>query len=132
MANYEATTRSNYFRVKDSTAIKTWCEKRGLDFWTKVDKTTGPYAISGNDGHWPSSDPETGDEVDITIELTDHLDPRDIAIFFEVGYEKLRYLTGYATAVHPHGRTVTVSIYDIIEKARDAFGPKMTIGEGTY
>jgi hypothetical protein len=132
MANYEATTRSNYFRVKNRTAFKKWCSKRGLEFWTKDDKKPGPFAISGNDGYWPSSDPETGDEIDIMTELAHHLDPRDIAIFFEVGYEKLRYLVGCATAVHPDGRSVSVNLNDIYERAKAEFGSQMSISEAEY
>jgi hypothetical protein len=42
MANYEATTRTNYFRVKDAAKFKRWCTKRGLEFWSAQPGAPGP------------------------------------------------------------------------------------------
>jgi len=136
MANYCATTRSNYFRVKDAAAFEAWCNERNLKFWTKmIDELVDFYAVSADTGDcagWPSYDCDTDDEFNIADELAPHLDPRDVAILFEIGSEKLRYLTGYATAVHADGRTVCVNIQDIYELARNTFGPALGITEATY
>ncbi len=136
MANYCATTRSNYFRVKDAAAFEAWCNERNLDFWTKpIDDHGDFYAISADTGDcagWPSYDSDADDEFDIAGELANHLDPRDVAILFEIGSEKLRYLNGYAVAVHAGGRTVSVSLRDIYKRARNAFGPALGITEATY
>jgi hypothetical protein len=129
MANYEATARTNYFRVKDGRAFEEWCRVNHLDFRTEPVDGESSYAVSGEDG-WPSYNPDTGEDLYIHKEITKHLDPRDVAIFFEVGHEKLRYLAGCAIAVDPDGRTVTVNIDDIYGKAKDAFGPQMTILDG--
>ena len=51
MANYCATTRSNYFRVKDAAAFEAWCNERNLDFWTKpIDDHGDFYAVSADTG----------------------------------------------------------------------------------
>jgi hypothetical protein len=135
MANYYATTRSNYFRVNDATAFETWCKTRSLDFWTKhYDGVGGRYAISadtGDSGGWPHYDSEQDDDFDLTAELAKHLDPRDIAVLIEVGSEKLRYLTGIATAVDHSGRTICVALDEIYDRAIDAFG-NLTVTEAIY
>jgi hypothetical protein len=35
------------------------------------------------------------------------------------GHEKLRFITGFATAIHADGRTVTISLRDIYDRARE-------------
>jgi hypothetical protein len=138
MANYYATTRSNYFRVKDVPAFHAWCRKRDLEFWTDNEKC-GPdgifHAISADTGDcagWPRFDHEEDAEIDFAAELAAHLDPRDAAILFEVGSEKLRYLNGDAVAVHPSGRTVSINLNDIYDRSRKAFGRDLNITDGRY
>ncbi|SRR5581483_1607654 len=135
MADYTATTRSNYFRVKDPAAFEAWCRKRFLTFWTQdIDNLGKCYAITADTGDcagWPNYDAGTDDNFEICIELAGHLVPTDVAILFEVGNEKLRYLTGYATAIAPNGETVSVSINDIYQKAAEAF-LGFTVTEGSY
>jgi hypothetical protein len=139
MANYYATTRSNYFRVKDATAFEAWCSTRELDFWTKhYDNVGNRYAISadtGGSGAWPDYDSEQDKDFDLTAELAKHLDPRDVAVLIEIGSEKLRYLTGVATAVHHSGRTLCVDIDEIYDRAIDAFDTpdgNLTVTEALY
>jgi hypothetical protein len=138
MANYEATTRSNYFRVKDAPAFEAWCRSLGLEFWTEAREEAPDdafYAITADTGDccgWPSCRIDNDEDIDFPEDLAGHLDPRDVAIVFEVGHEKLRYITGVAIAVHPDGRTVAVSLNDIYARARKAFGRKLTITEGSY
>jgi hypothetical protein len=52
--------------------------------------------------------------------------------WFEVGSEKLRYLVDTATAVHPDGRTASINLDDIYEKAELAFGSDLNITDATY
>jgi hypothetical protein len=51
---------------------------------------------------------------------------------FEVGHEKLRYITGVAIAIHPGGRIVSVCLNDIYARAAEAFGTGLTITEARY
>jgi hypothetical protein len=136
MANYYATTRSNYFRVKDADTFKAWCKERCLEWWTKtIDGIGECYAITADTGDccgWPSYDIDNDCEMDCADELSEHLDPRDIAILFEIGSEKLRYLVGRATAIHADGSTVSVSLNDIYQEAVREFGSDFNITEGSY
>jgi hypothetical protein len=132
LANYEATVRSNHFKVKNPKAFERWCKKRRLDFWTeRQPEGTNLYAISSECGGWPSWDPDTNRDFNIATDITRHLDGY-VAVFLEIGFEKLRYMEGQAIAVHPDGRVVSINLSDIYEKARDAFGPDVTVTEAVY
>jgi hypothetical protein len=142
MADYHATTRSNYFRVKDATAFKQWCDNLNLEVWPHT-MTNHPsdtfYAISADTGDcsgWPTFrwDDEIQEhlEIDLAAELADWLDSRDVAILLEAGAEALRYVNGFATAVHPNGRTHSLSLDDIYHRAADAFGDHMLITQAAY
>lgn len=133
MANYYATTRSNYFRVKDAKAFEAWCRRRGIEFWTQdTSDICICYAISGNETGWPYYDPEKGDAINLPAEIASHLDPRDAAILLEIGNEKLRYIVGSATAIHPDGTIVCIKLDDIYEEAEEVFGPDVTITGAEY
>lgn len=128
MADYFATARSNYFRVKDAAAFEDWCAEVSLQFW-KGD-AAGSYAICPDedsyDGTWPSigadTDEDDLDQDHLFTALSRHLASGHIAILIEVGNEKLRYLGGYALAIDGDGRKVEISLDDIYDKARHAFG----------
>jgi hypothetical protein len=136
MANYYATARSNYFRVKDGTVFEAWCRTLDLEFWTKHYEDVGDcYAISadtGGSGAWPDYDSEHDREFDLTAELAKHLDPRDIAVLMEVGSEKLRYLIGVAIAVHHSGRAIRIDLDEIYDRAIGAFGANLIVTDATY
>ncbi len=51
----------------------------------------------------------------------------------EVGYEKARYVSGYALAVNTEGKRFCISLSDIYEKAAEVFGvDSKTIPEAMY
>jgi hypothetical protein len=135
MANFHAFTRSNYFRVKDAGAFKAWCNKRSLEAWTKpIEGMDACYAFTADTGEcrgWPSYD---GDdcEIDFTAELAEHLDRRDVAVLFEVGANRHRYIIGQATAINADGRTILINIRDIYGAAAEAFGQDLNITEARY
>lgn len=122
MANYYASARSNYFKVKDLEAFKAWVDTiPGIGLW--ADRPDGEVGIFVNDcdgAGWPSyrwNDelaPEP-DDFDLAEELSEHLTDDSVAILMEVGNEKLRYLTGFAIAVNSKGEILRVSINDIYE-----------------
>jgi hypothetical protein len=137
MANYTAIARSNYFAVKDATAFEAWCKKRQLKHWRGTDANAARYAITPNDfcdtGGWP----EHGDDDDELIEdlcdaLAGHLADGEVAVLYEIGNEKLRYLIGTATAIHSSGKRVDLNLCEIITRARDAFGEGAAITEVKY
>lgn len=124
MANYYGNARSNYFKVKDVEAFKKeFIDKiNGLEF---IENNVGVgFLVTENDcGGIPCcmvdpKDPDNIKDIDLAEELSKHLADGEVAIYQEVGAEKLRYLTGYAVAVNSKGETVTVSISDIYQMAK--------------
>lgn len=118
MANYYATTRSNYFRVKDRQLFSE--EMEACDIRV-LEHTTDPDLIcitSDLDGGWPShrevprteDNPYSFEEVDMTEILPKHLQEGEVAVLMEVGHEKLRYLVGAAQAVSWDGRIESVDL----------------------
>lgn len=133
MATYFAAARSNYFKVKDPAAFRAEADLYGLtvrDALQPSQKAQGLVMVQpdGDEG-WPSSvwDDELGDavEVDVTALLARHLVEGQVAVLEEVGFEKLRYLCGFAVAVNSRGETRTVHLGDIREQAA-ALGEHVT------
>jgi hypothetical protein len=132
MANYESHYRSNYFRVKDPEAFETWAHKIGLPTWKETDGDgITRFGFGEVYGDLPSyylelgpndSTDESPDylaeadyvEVDVVDELPQYLAENEVAIIQIIGWEKLRYLTGTAIAVHADGRPpIVLHIGDI-------------------
>jgi hypothetical protein len=137
MANYTATARSNYFAVKDAEAFKEWCATRDLDVWQGSDDNAARFAIAPGAecdcGGWPELMDEDDEPADDLCEsLAQHLKEGEVAILFELGHEKLRYLVGAATAVHSSGRRIDLTLAEIYTRAREAFGETAVITEVNY
>ena len=132
MANWYGTARSNYFKVKNIEVFKEFTDSVGLDLHMKDDMVM-IHPSNTEDGAWPSSyyDDEIDDyeELDLTTEISLHLQAGQVAVLMEVGAEKLRYVTGYTVAVYSNGETVQISLDDIYEKAAKAFGADVTRAE---
>ncbi|HEX2842166.1 hypothetical protein [Hyphomicrobium sp.] len=134
--NYVLLARSNYFRVRDPKRFERWCSYFGIEYWTGKeipDSEDLAYAIAADNGEgWPSSHPETGHEFNFDEELAKHLDPRDIALLYQVGNEGLRYISGHASAIHADGRAVHVGLHTIQDLARKEFGEDVVITDACY
>lgn len=133
MANYYASARSNYFRVKDAEAFKAWAESRNLEVWDRTEEKDGRFGIcplNGDDGGWPNCfyDEDADEYVDFELaaELGEHLAEGEVAILSEVGAEKLRYLNAYAVAVNWKGETKYVHLDDAIMEEAKKLGPNVT------
>ena len=137
MANFYAQGRSNYFRVSDSGRFEAFCDKYRLEYWTRETEGTyikspeeNPkkelhYAFTSRDEGGLCTDPEPDEFFDIekfVEELSSILAEGEVAIYQEVGNEKLRYLSGWSLAIHSSGKAVEVGIQDIYQKAKEAFG----------
>jgi hypothetical protein len=131
--NYEATARSNYFRVKDEGAFRQWADRLGLTV-AATDLADGRYlAIWPFDGGpWPSTwhNIDTGEEgeCDVVVELARHLHDDDVAILMEAGNEGSRFVAAVALAVNARGETRRVALEDIYEKAQE-LGTQVTRAE---
>jgi hypothetical protein len=133
MANYYATARSNYFKVGKPTEFMDWLNKiNGVSFEERdidpeaKDMVGFLYCDDADGAGWPcyqwNEDLETDEDIDFARELAQFLAPDSVAILFEVGHEKLRYLVGYAVAVHHTGDIIQLALTDIYEKIKDEWG----------
>lgn len=126
MANYVAFSRSSYFKVRDKEDFEKFCEKWGIELLSKTTKEETLYGFIGPD-EWgiPSAyyDKETDDMVydeegdGFLKDLAKQLDPEWVAIFQEIGYEKMRYLVGYSVAVKANGEIEYTDMRDIYKSA---------------
>lgn len=137
-------TLSNTFRVNNEAAFLKWCEHRQL----RVHQTTHPaqlfdvavaeepvtvFSIQSREGEtWPTFDHGDKAVYEIEKELAAFLHPEDVAILFEIANEGDRYIGGGATAVHPDGRCITLSLQSIYQLAKEQFGPNLNIAEVLY
>jgi len=133
MANYYGAWRTNSFRVKSEAKFLEWFQ--GIDGSAEVrDEGDGYRSIfqssSSDDGSIPTHklvqahglfDSEHVN-MDIYSDISEHLRKGEVAVFMEVGHEKLRYLCGYAVAVRSDGKIITVSIDDIYDKIKTEWG----------
>jgi hypothetical protein len=125
MANYYSSSRSNYFKVKDTEKFKDFLDStRSLSFIEDKEGRVG-FLVETEEGlPYYIYDEETGEEseLDLAQELSQHLIDGEVAIYQEVGAEKLRYLVGYSVAVNSKGETITVNINDIYRIAQEELG----------
>ena len=104
MSDWYGSARTYYFRVKDETKFRKWAESiGGLEVVT--DKEGRISLLShGEYGGWPTREMEEDEEFNLFQEMADHLvkevanhlQEKSVAVFVEVGAEKLCYLTGHA------------------------------------
>jgi hypothetical protein len=119
MANYYSQSRSNYFRVKDEDAFLADMEDiPGIE--VQGNNENG-FVILGDDpdgaNTWAKMDWDDV-EYDIPEIVSKHLIDDEVAIFMEVGSEKLRYLVGVALAINNKGETEQITLADIYAKAK--------------
>lgn len=133
MANYNGTSRTNYFRVKDQAKFHAWAESLDLT----VEEKGGSFALFpgdyADDGAFPScvNDPESeadGEELDFMLELSKHLADRSVAVRISAGAEKLRYVSGFADAINNRGERVSIHLDEIYELAA-SLGTEISLAE---
>jgi len=135
MANYISYARSNYFKVKDATAFKDWCNKMNIEASISGDPTEKELWMinpnSSNEDSWPWDsiyDEETGtfSDSDFMQGLASHLQEGQIAVLIEIGFEKLRYLVGEAIAIAWDGTNEAITLERIYDLAEQRWGIKPT------
>jgi len=127
MADFTAHARSNYFLLRDAAARSAFDDFAAAASMKVITADENPLRvglISENDhGTWPSvivdEDSEEEIEMEVPAHISQWLADGAVAIFMEVGAEKMRYLNGYAVAINNQGEERTVSLNDIYERAAD-------------
>jgi hypothetical protein len=132
MANYIAAARSNYFRVNDEAAFEAALEGLEVELIRDSAGRVGLISTQADDAGWPSSvyDEETGEHEEIYVPgiVSEHLADDEVAVFIEVGHEKMVYLSGFALAINNQGETREVSLSAIYPLARE-LGQSVTEAE---
>lgn len=131
MANYNCACRSSYFKIGRPKEFLEWLSTMpDLAYSVKEQQTPDPkdfvvmiYVENSDQAGWPCSryeDENAEDEIEIDFvqELSEFLAPGEVAIFMEVGNEKLRYLYGNACAVNDKGECLIVNLHDIYERVK--------------
>jgi hypothetical protein len=123
MANYIGFCRSSYFKVKDLDAFTAFCAKLDLEVISKrgIDEEMMYGFISNREDGAPDGYYEDGDYVDVDFpkELSKHLADGWVAVYQEIGYEKMRYFTGYSVAVNSHEKEERINIDEIYQIAEE-------------
>jgi hypothetical protein len=133
MANYYASARSNYFRVKDRSAFEE--AMVGLSDLSIVEDEEGRVALlcnQGDGGGWPCGRFDDNDdyvEVDVADVIAGHLADDEVAVLVEAGAEKLRYVAGFAVAINGVGERREIALHHIYELASE-LGPN--VSEAAY
>lgn len=113
MADFIGTARSNYFHVRNRHQFE-----RAVADWDVevVDDSEGRVCLLSFDEHglWPITDDP---DEEIHEVLAPHLQDGEVAVFMEVGAERLRYVGGRAVAVNHDGQTRSVCLDDIYDLA---------------
>lgn len=157
MANYAAHARTNAFFVDSIEALTASLAQYGLsvseephvgDLWISrgVVREDGAQSVTLlSYGGWPTMDEdsvaerlELDDSEDapskpLHMVVAEHLaDDSQVAIFIEVGMEKLRYLGGVAVAVNKAGDTRRVDRDDIVDLARELVPENTPVDAPSY
>lgn len=104
--NYTATTRTNYFRVKDEDAFKAFMGPVSGDDLRIFEKTQDGQKFFGFGcygviyGICPEDDPDECADYDAFLDgLKSHVAEDDAIIIMQAGNEGLRYVVGDATVI---------------------------------
>ena len=131
MANWYGHARSNYVKIKDIFGLLDAIEPFALGIYQGDNGDVG-FITNDEYGGWPSStELENGEELwfDPGVHIVPFLVDGEVLIMMQVGSEKLRYLTGSASAYHSDGRVIDVTIDQIYEKVRTEFNKTPSLCE---
>lgn len=134
MANYIGLARSNYFAVRDEKKWEAFCERFELEPITSHHTGTGKvlrgFICQGNGIPTDIYDEarDTWIEIDFAAELSEQIEPGWVAIIQEIGYEKMRYLIGFAIAINHQNEQTQINLGNIYEDA-DWLGEFVTTAE---
>jgi len=134
--------RSNYFQVKDSEAFLHMMEgfpevevrDAGERGFMLLGKSNDGWATSWHDPDVEDAEGEDEDAETIHVweMVAEHLVDDEVAIFLEVGHERLRYLSGIAYAVNNKGEQRSISLNNIYQLAEELGGKTRPISAASY
>ena len=120
MANYYEQARSSYFRVNDKEAFRAFLERFGGAV-EMIEDDKGRVGFLAQEGIPSTCTPADADkepeEVDFVSELAAYLADNEVAVVMANGYEKMRYLVGYAIAINNKKERREIDLAGIYELA---------------
>jgi hypothetical protein len=129
MADYNGYARTSYFEVRDLEVLQAAVEPLEVEVVVEDGRPERVALLSNEDWGWPDQYWNEAEQTDVEIDLVslvaDHLADGWVAVFMEVGHEKLRYLFGNAVAVNARGETRQVDLTGIYRLAAH-LGPNLT------
>lgn len=135
MANYYSMGRTNHFAVKDPEAFQAEIAPiigDGDIVREERDGVDGFVLLFGEGVPSEHYDYEDEDAEPIQLDWEDIISPHlvdgEVCIIQEIGNEKLRYLTGYATAFNNKGERESISLSAIYDQAKE-LGTRITWAE---
>lgn len=128
--NYYEMSRTNYFPVKDRGAFEEAVQAiDGIDLVWKDEQA----ALLFEDGVPMDCEDDDGNEVefDLVNFVMPHLQDGYVCVLTGIGYEGMRYHTGFALAFNNAGEMVSIATGEIYNKAEQA-GLGVISSEATY
>ncbi len=133
MANYIASGRSNYFKVKDLDSFTEAMSAFPVEIRAGINGRICLLNVDPDGGGWNLYNQDTDETHDPQELIGPHLADDEVCVLMEAGAEKLRYINGYALAfTNDPEQYVSLSLSDIYDKARDVFGPKVNMTFAEY
>jgi len=121
VANYYEQSRSNYVKVKDKEAFRAFVERFGGAV-ELIEDDKGGVGFLAQEGipstYMPDDSGNEPEEVDFVTEAAGHLADHEVLIVMGTGYEKMRYLVGYAIAINNKKERRELDLAQIYELAR--------------
>jgi hypothetical protein len=121
MADWHGTARSNYFKVRDNENFGTFMQQL-LSMTAEHNVGDNTWLVQASDYNnggfnWTiyDEDYEPDDSVNAMDEFASHLQEGEVAIFFEIGSEKLSYITGNSIAIAWNGEITIINLSDIYD-----------------
>lgn len=132
---YNATSRTNWFNVKDEAAFRAALNpfENIVEIATRSgDDKLMLSAEHNDDGTFPSAYFDKNDECQELVfhELVaEHLTDGEVAVFMSAGADKLRFVGGSAIAIDNTLKSVEICLSQIYDKAKEAFGRDVNLAE---
>lgn len=118
--NYEEQGRTNYFKVKDKSALEEYAEKAQVVIDWEEDKAA-LFADFGFQFQYEDEDTGEVEDLDIVESAKEFLADGEVLVLQSCGREGQRYVAGWTMACNNKGEMVSFDLDDIYEKAAQHF-----------
>jgi hypothetical protein len=127
MANYVGAARTNYVTIENLQELTEVLNPWPLEIVKNSEGKVAFLSADPDSSGWPYFGVDVSYEeveLDVASVIMPFVKEGEVLLVMEAGHEKLRYISGWASAWIRRGDTVsevTVSLNDIYQKAAEAF-----------